>query len=94
MIKIPKKSFEANCENGETACPEPGDEVSLDGLKGRVASADDAFVHIEPTEFNGEPVAEADPEATGDQDNPTDENPDGKEKKDLLQALEHDHEEG
>lgn len=92
MIKIPKKTFELNCEDGDTACPEAGDEVSLDGLSGKVVNADDTHLHIEPTAFHGEPVMVADPETDGEQDNPTDEDSDAKEKKQLLESLEHDEE--
>lgn len=94
MIKIPKKTFEMNCEDGSNACPECGDEVSLDGLTGKVAAADETHLHIEPSAFHGEPVAAADPETDGKQDNPTDEDSDAKEKKQLLETLTKDSEEG
>lgn len=93
MIKIPKKVFEMHCENGDTACPEPGDMVPLDGLTGKVVASDDAFVTIEPTEFNGAPVESDDPAAddASAQEDPA--NADSKQKADLLQSLQNSQEE-
>ncbi len=97
MIKIPKKSLAMHGESGSVE-PSVGDNVSLDGLRGVVRHEDDTHAHVEPTEFHGVPLEadnkEPDPEETGNEDIPTDKGSDSKEKKDLLEALQRDADEG
>lgn len=96
MIKIPKKALAMQGENGSVE-PSVGDEVPLDGLKGIVKREDDMNVYVEPSEFNGMAIEaddSGDAEDATDTGDSTNGEEDPKGKKDLLELLQRDSEQG
>lgn len=62
MISVPLKTLETDTEDGQSAMPEAGDEVSLPDVMAKVVKVEGEEAYIEITSVGGKPIESENPQ--------------------------------